>query len=747
VNEVVITDTFVSETFTGSETIVSSIKGEVFVGSVQGATTFANLEAADGVVHDIDDAGPNDIDIVYGASVGGGRTASEVSILANVSGNADEIKVKAFDHVGSDWEIIGTVEGSGGSTFKALDLPLLLKHTGTGTELGKVYIRFETDTTTPSNLSVDKVLVKAVNIGQSVGYANGRVWVNTVNGVAGTEPFVNGVADKAVLTLADAKTLSGNSAVNLMDFHIINGSSFTLAESTVNESYFGDNWTLALGGQDVNGAYFQGAHVTGVGTSATEVHYEGCDVGTMSVQIGHFDFCAFSGTVTQTLAGDYEYHNCYSNVAGAGAPTFTKTAGQAITAEWRNWMDSITVSGLQSGDTITINGRLGTVTLNGADASVEIRGSYKSIVNNLTGSPTVNTDGAWKGADIAATLVGTFGSAYAGPYGPGVYLDDAAANTNTVNGTDGTWANKVSTIAAAKTIADSLGVDRIYLVNNSSVTLTATMEDYEFIGIGEMMANSVNLGSQDVDNSHFRHVLITGAQGGTGRFQAECCVLSAITGLEVTSVSCLLAAGTLTIRADCHFDYWSSAVAGSGTPIVNINSVADIDLYMRHGSGGVQINNAVATTIISIETDGQLIIDATCTSLTVVVRGNCSITDNGTTTSLTQDAAINLTNINAEADAALSDYDGPTKAEMDTAHALLATPAQVNTEMVDVLQTDTPIDGKSIQAALRIIAAACAGKVSGAGTGTEVFKGVDGSTTRVTVTVTEDGDRTGVSYG
>jgi hypothetical protein len=54
--------------------------------------------------------------------------------------------------------------------------------------------------------------------------------------------------------------------------------------------------------------------------------------------------------------------------------------------------------------------------LNGADATVEIRGSYKSIVNNLTGSPTVNIGGAWKGSDIADTLVDTavIGAAGAG---------------------------------------------------------------------------------------------------------------------------------------------------------------------------------------------------------------------------------------------------------------------------------------------------------------------------------------------
>jgi hypothetical protein len=437
----------ISEDNTGGAIDPSSA---TFVGSVQGATTFVNLEAEDGVVHDIDDAGPDDIDIVYGAAVGGGRTASLASIIANVDGNNDEIKVKAFDHVGADWEIIGTVEGSGGTTFKALDLDLLLKHTGTSTELGKVYIRFETDTTSPSNLSIDKLIIRAVNIGQSVGYANGRIWVNTVSGVAGTEPFVNGVADNPVNLIASAKTLS--TSVGVSDFHIINGSTITLAESTTNESYFGDNWTLALGGQDVDEAYFQGAHVSGVGTSATEVHFEGCDIGTMSVQIGHFDFCSFDGTVTHTLAGDYEYHNCYSNIAGAGAPTFTKTAGQAITAEWRNWMDSITVSGLQSGDTITINGRLGTVTLNGADATVEIRGSYKSIVNNLTGSPTVNTDGAWQGSDIEDILAdtGTDGVVLgADAITAAKIADDAfaaehfATNSLTNDALDATWVTEI----------------------------------------------------------------------------------------------------------------------------------------------------------------------------------------------------------------------------------------------------------------------------------------------------------------
>lgn len=57
------------------------------------------------------------------------------------------------------------------------------------------------------------------------------------------------------------------------------------------------------------------------------------------------------------------------------------------------------------------------------------------------------------------------------------------------------------------------------------------------------------------------------------------------------------------------------------------------------------------------------------------------------------------------------------------------------------------IDGKTPAQAMQIIAAAAAGKVSGAGTGTEVFKGLGGDTTRITVTVDDDGNRSEVTYG
>lgn len=56
------------------------------------------------------------------------------------------------------------------------------------------------------------------------------------------------------------------------------------------------------------------------------------------------------------------------------------------------------------------------------------------------------------------------------------------------------------------------------------------------------------------------------------------------------------------------------------------------------------------------------------------------------------------------------------------------------------------IDGKTPAESLQIISATTSGKVSGARSGTEVFKGLDASTTRVTVSADTSGNRTSVTY-
>ncbi|MCA9176323.1 MAG: hypothetical protein KDB14_17675, partial [Planctomycetales bacterium] len=84
--------------------------------------------------------------------------------------------------------------------------------------------------------------------------------------------------------------------------------------------------------------------------------------------------------------------------------------------------------------------------------------------------------------------------------------------------------------------------------------------------------------------------------------------------------------------------------------------------------------------------------------------------------------------------------------DLDTVTDTGVTATNVASEISDALTVDTLIDGKTIQQALRIIGSLAGGKVSGAGTSTEVFIGLDGATTRVTVTADASGNRTAVVY-
>lgn len=385
------------------DNVGGAIKGVTFVG-VESSGTFASTEAEDASYHQITHSG-NAFDVVYEYSIGGARTAAEILWRGSLVSNNDVMSIQVYN--GTTWDTIQTVNGHSNSAptvstdNTTIRIPLLSKHTGTGADLGKVFLRFVTSGQTSPVLYTDQFLVSAVNIGQTVGYANGQIWINTNKSNTSTEPFVDGVADNPVSTLAAALTLSADNSVNLVDFHVINGSSVTFAASMANKSMFGDHYSVALGGQACGGLYLQGATVSGAGTSSgEEMHFEGCDFETVTVEQAHWDKCGFSGTVTMNTADNYDLHGCYSK--GAAVPVFNKTAGQAIIFETHFYSGDITCGGIESGDSYELRGDFGTIVLNGADGTVHVHGTYQTIIDNRTGSPVLDFTGAIKNGDSAA---------------------------------------------------------------------------------------------------------------------------------------------------------------------------------------------------------------------------------------------------------------------------------------------------------------------------------------------------------
>ena len=368
--------------------IVDSV---LFVGSVVSGT-FASVGPGTDT-HSINDTA-NDIDIVYGYQVGGSRQATAIEVRADVDGNGDEVVVKVYDHVGASWDTLGTITND-----TTLTASLVSKHTGTGAELGKVYLRFDTDATTPSNLEVTECLVSAVTVGSTVGYSDGAVWVDTVNGVAGTEINVNGVADNPTNSWANALTIAA--AKGLKRFHIAGGSSITLTGNSDNYVLMGDGlFDLDLGNQSIANAYIYEASISGTGSGSGAV-IEDCRINNnASTGPAFFVRCGF-GTVAgnpflSNGAGEYVLVDCVSVVPGQSSPYFDFSGELSSSGvSFRRWSGGTNIT-LDANNTLSleiIGGGGQTITCGGAD--VEIRGIFREATINFSAAETLQAVGVY----------------------------------------------------------------------------------------------------------------------------------------------------------------------------------------------------------------------------------------------------------------------------------------------------------------------------------------------------------------
>lgn len=417
-NEVVIVASFTGETFSSSDTIVSSIKGTSIEGT-QTTNTFASTSSEDGVYHVIDDDDANNFTISYRYEIGGGRIATEAVFHGFLNGSNDNALLQAYNFVDDVWETRALLTGQNGSVNQTRPLSLLARNTGTsGVDLGVVFLRATDDTPRGSSnptFNNDSFLVEAISIGQTAGYQNGQLWLDTNNGIAGTEPFVNGTADNPSLTWADILTLSASTGIT--DFHIINGSTVQLSASSNNYSLFGDNWTLDLNGQSVDGAHFEGAVVSGTFTGNPEFNH--CTVNALTGPSAHLDDCALNNTITANAAGDWEFHNCHSNIAGSTTPIFDygTDVGVSTNVTFSDYQNGIEFRNLnnQGTDLLSLSGIGQVIYAASCSGTVNQRGDWKET--NTGGVTIVRDDNT---TNVAAVLAdtGTDGVLIAPAQGP-----------------------------------------------------------------------------------------------------------------------------------------------------------------------------------------------------------------------------------------------------------------------------------------------------------------------------------------
>ncbi len=226
------------------------------------------------------------------------------------------------------------------------------------------------------------------------GYMLGAVWIGpTAN--TNTVSYIDGIATNPVSTVAAAKTVAD--ALSLRKFHVVRTATAQIGANMVGYDFDGTQWSLTTtgGSRDVSSSSFANALVTGgtyASTSASS-YWRDCEFATgVSVAAVNMQGCTFQGTLTFTAAGNYDFIDCASVVAGTSAPVFDMGAAVGATnVSFRRWSGGMTINNIASGDVISIDCVSGgTITLNGADGNVQVRGMC-NIVDNRTGTPTLGT--------------------------------------------------------------------------------------------------------------------------------------------------------------------------------------------------------------------------------------------------------------------------------------------------------------------------------------------------------------------
>lgn len=586
-----------------------------------------STHALDGTTHDIEaqlDTATQKIDVYYEFAIGGDGVTTGVTAhhqLDKGGGAAKNINVYAYDWSEASWDQIGTL--SSGTVLSTDTFTLFTSHVGTGANIGLVRIRYDTGSvafTSTTKLIVDQVFVEYAIVSRTVGYAGGAVWIDTNASNTNVESFVDGTADNPVSTIAAAITIAGN--VGLRVFHVLPGSSITLAATLDNWEVTGFDYTLALGGQSVDNTLILGAIVSG--TFSGNPNFRICVVNAITGPGAEINNCGIASSITANGAGDWFLHRCYSRVAGTGTPSFDFGSTLSTNLGVRSWSGGLEVKQMGVGVTDTMSlegwGQL-IVNANCVGGTIAIRGMFDKT-DNSSGAVTFVEDARY---NVAQTNKSGYSDG-------AIWVDTGGSNTNTVDYIDGTADNPVSTWAAALALSSSLGITQFHIATGSSITLTANSDNYVFTGINWTLA----LGSQSIAGAVFAGAMVTGVGTGMGPRFYECILMEggSLTVANMLAECCILRAGGDFICSGTGAYYFincASGVAGASTPSIDFGAaIVNTNVNFRGYSGGIEIRNmsVAGSDLMSLEGHGQLVINASCSAGTVVIRGHFTVTDN-----------------------------------------------------------------------------------------------------------------------
>jgi len=238
-------------TNTGSAVNVAA-ESYLLTTGTQSLNTYTATAPLDGVRHEhTDTAGA--MDLYYQFDVTDDGVPSSARMTGRVNGDNDNLGVYAYNWAGSSWDQIGTVNGKAGTIDEVYDFALYTSHVGTGTNLGKVRVRFYTVSgLTSATLRIDQIYVSYAvvpasrqtrglindvaattlsfntNLTQATGFWNDATLIFNSGALAGQAKTINTyVATNGAVTFDEAFT---SAPANGDSFYILHGHTHPITE-------------------------------------------------------------------------------------------------------------------------------------------------------------------------------------------------------------------------------------------------------------------------------------------------------------------------------------------------------------------------------------------------------------------------------------------------------------------------------------------------------------------------------------
>lgn len=374
--------------------------------------SYTDTHSIDGVYHQIANVA-GAIDVEYAFNIG--TTGVPVSLthvgrLFDPAPTSDTIAIQVYDWIATAWEEVGQIDGVNSSSDSPKTVILFSKHVGTGVNAGAIKLRFlGSGLGTGTTFYSDLIYVSYALVASAVGYSNGAIWIDTVNGNPGTTPYVNGTADNPVSSLADALSLTGT--LNINRFQVSQGSSIQFTSTMLNYEFNGIDYSVDFNGQIMGNIVITGANTQGIALEDTgSILLIDCQVlqpttlpPVACVRV------AFNAQTTLSGAGIFVFINAVSSVAGTSAPIIDcGAASGSQEISFRNYSGGIDLRnfGASGTDTMSLEGN-GQLILNAncTGGVIAIRGNF-NLTDNSTGV-TLSEDARFSKSSTATEIIDT----------------------------------------------------------------------------------------------------------------------------------------------------------------------------------------------------------------------------------------------------------------------------------------------------------------------------------------------------